>query len=197
MLSLSFSLSLPYRNALFVSSSRNICPRAAFFPSTPFNPQRVVFIHRELANHRLASRIDQIIREIPSAEAYTNAVRGYTVPATHSAFEIILVDTHAWRLIALGFSVLHSRTEETAIRSGKRQAIVIYLSQNATLIIDNWEFLTHIYFFHGRFIEFASEFLLDSFKRLQKSILIIIFIIRAIWNNLCQLQDGMYWCWFN
>lgn len=71
------------------------------------------------------------------AEAYTNAARGYTVPATRSAFEIILVNTHARRLIALGFSALHSRTKETAIRSAKRRAIVIYLIQNATLIIDN------------------------------------------------------------
>lgn len=50
--------------------------------------------------------------------------RGYTVPATRFAIEIILVDTHAQRLIALGFDALYSRTKEAVIRSTKRQAVL-------------------------------------------------------------------------
>lgn len=53
--------------------------RLSFSPSLSY-PQRVVSIHRELANHRLAVRYDQIIREIPSAEANTDMARGYVIP---------------------------------------------------------------------------------------------------------------------
>lgn len=54
--------------------------RPSFPPSLSY-PQRVVSIHRELANHRLAVRYDQIIREIPSAEADTDMARGHVIPA--------------------------------------------------------------------------------------------------------------------
>lgn len=124
LLSLSLYLSLiamPYlspRLATFVLVQLSFPPMLSY-------PQRVVFIHRELANHRLAGRTDQIIREIPNTDAYTDVARGYTVPATRFAFEIIPVDTHIRRLIALGFNALYSRTKETAIRSANRQAVAI------------------------------------------------------------------------
>lgn len=50
--------------------------------------------------------------------------RSYTVSETRFAIEIILVDTHARRLIALGFDTLYSRTKEAVIRSTKRQAVL-------------------------------------------------------------------------
>lgn len=138
------------------------------FPPALFYPQRVVFIHRELANHRLAGRTDQIIREIPSTEAYTDVACGYTVPATRFAFEIIPVDTHARRLIALGFNALYSRTKETAIRSAKRRAAAIYIlsgMQRWQLIIES--FFNYAYFFMESLLDSRTNFSLIPLNTFQ------------------------------
>lgn len=138
-LSLSFLLSLPYRNALLVSSSRNICPRAALFPSTLFNPQTSrLYPSGARKSQAGGSYRPNYPGNSERRGVYQRGARLYgTCVHTRSAFEIILVDTHVRRLIALGFNGLHSRTKETAIRSTKRQAIVAHLIRNATLIIDN------------------------------------------------------------
>lgn len=121
------SLSLLYRDALLVSSSRDICPRAHEPLSLLRSLLSATLVSLSIRNSQItdcrsASPV-KLSGKFRSAGAYTDMASGYTRDSL-AAIEIIPVDTHARRLIALGFDAPPSANEATVIRSTKRQTAV-------------------------------------------------------------------------
>lgn len=120
------SLFLPFpRAALLVSSSRNICPRAR----GPLSLLRSL-IRNESSLYPSGARKSQTAGLLlwpnypgnSGAQGRTPTWRAviYPVYPRLAAIEIIPVDTHARRLIALGFDAAPSANRAIVIRSAKR-----------------------------------------------------------------------------